>query len=143
MDRSEFERLRDLPDKSIDEDVVLQRSRDMSPLLFAVVPIRNSAGVDARVRVELNEKTDSKTINVVISGIGPICRLDIDGKEHKDFGNSHKHSLKLSDCSHPSVNLSRKIEKRADLSGKDIKDVFTDFCQKANITHHGLFRVIP
>ena len=141
MDRIEFERLRDLPDKFIEGDIVLQRSKDTSPLLSIVVPIENSAGVNATLRLELNEKTGTKTINVVVSGVGAICRLEVDGRPHKDYSGSHKHSLKLPDCTHPSINLGRQLEERSDLSGKDIKEVFTDFCKKANITHRGSLKI--
>ena len=141
MDRGELENLRDLPNKTIERDIILQRNKDTSPLLAIVVPIKNSAGVDAKVRIEINEKTDAKTINVFIAGVGPICRLDIDTKPHGSFDESHKHSLKEPDCSHPSVNLSRKIENRNDLSGKTIEEVFNDFCSKAKIKHIGKFLI--
>ncbi len=141
MDRSEFTRLRDLSGKTIEGDIILQQTRDTSPLFCATVSIENSAGTDARLRIEWNEQTDAKTLNVWAVGTGPICRLEVDSKPHKPAGRSHKHSLKQPDCPHPSINLSRQIDDRSDLSGKTIHEVFTDFCQKANITHAGRFSV--
>ena len=141
MNRDEFERLRDLPDKRIVGDINLQRTKNTAPLLSCVVPIENSAGVNALVRIELNEQTDSKTLNVWIPDTGPICRLDVDARDHKEIGRSHKHSLKLPDCPHPSINLSRDIQSRADLAGMTIQEVFTDFCHKARITHEGSFNI--
>jgi hypothetical protein len=64
MDRSEFIRLRDLPGKAINGDIALQRTKDTAPLFCATVSIENSAGADARLRIEWNEQTDSKTLNV-------------------------------------------------------------------------------
>lgn len=137
MDRSEFERLRDLPNKSINGDIVLQRNRDDAPHLTAIVDIENSAGVEAKLKILYNEETDAKTFNVWIVGNGPICRLDVDARPHKPCGRNHKHSLKQPDCSHSSVNLSRDVVDRPDLGGKTIEEVFTIFCSQSNITHNG------
>lgn len=137
MDRSEFTRLRDLPGKSIDGDIVLQRTRETAPLLCATVRINNASGADAKLRIEWNEQTNAKTLNVWVAGTGPICRLEVDSKPHKPHGRSHKHSLQQPDCPHPSINLSRHIENRDDLQGHTIHEVFTDFCQKAHILHKG------
>ncbi len=141
MDRSEFTRLRDLSGKTIDGDVILQRTRDTAPLFCATVSINNSAGAEARLRIEWNEKTDAKTLNVWVAGTGAICRLEVDSRPHKPHGRSHKHSLQQPDCPHPSINLSRQIEDRSDLNGKTIHEVFTYFCQKASITVSGNFSV--
>lgn len=141
MDRSEFTRLRDLPGKAISDDIVLQRTKDTAPLFCATVPIDNSAGADAKLRIEWNEQTDAKTLNVWVVGTGPICRLEVDSRPHNPNGRSHKHSLQQPDCPHPSINLSRQIENRNDLNGKTIHEVFTDFCQKANIAQMGSFSV--
>lgn len=137
MDRTEFERLRDLSGKRIEGNIVLQRSKNLSPLLLAKVSILNDAGVTASLRIELNEQTDAKTLNVTISDVGPVCRLEVDSRPHKKIGRSHKHSLKLPDCPHSAVNLSRDICERNDLNGKSIQEVFTDFCKKANICFDG------
>lgn len=141
MDRNEFEALRDLPGKTIAEDIVLQETKDNHPLYTARVTIRNDIGIDARLQITWNYETDAKSLNVWIPGVGPICRLDVDGPPHKPYGRCHKHSLKLPDCSSNVINLSRDIIDRNDLSSKSIKEVFTDFCQKACIEHHGEFHV--
>ncbi|MGB4057419.1 MAG: hypothetical protein WBK77_04985 [Alphaproteobacteria bacterium] len=140
MDRDEFEKLRDLPGKTINGDILLQSSKESSPLLSTTVSIMNNAGIEAKLRIELNEMTESKTLNVWIPGIGAICRLEVDAKPHKPYGRSHKHSLELEDCPLPHINLSRNIIDRSDLTGKSIKEVFIDFCQKANIEHLGDFK---
>jgi hypothetical protein len=142
MDRTEFERLRDLPGKFIAGDIVLERGKETSPLLSAIVAIENSAGVEAKLKVELNEETDAKTLNVWIPGIGPICRLDVDTRPHKPCGRSHKHSLQQPDCPHPSINLSRNVTDRAEMQGKTIHEVFTNFCVESMIEHRGVL-IVP
>lgn len=142
MERSEFNHLRDLQGKVIEDDIILERSKENSPLLTTTVSIKNTGNTDVKIRIEWNEKTDSKTVNVMVAGTGPICRLDIDTKAHKPYGTSHKHSLSTPDCPHPSINLGNKIEDRSDLSGKSIEEIFKDFCQRSNITHHGVFRIV-
>ncbi len=141
MDRLEFERLRDLPNKSIEGDIVLQRSRDEAPHLTAIVDIQNSAGADAKLKIFLNEETGAKTFNVWIVGVGAICRLDVDSRSHKPCGRNHKHSLQQHDCPHPSVNLGRNVADRPELAGKTIQEAFTIFCTQSNITHNGTLTV--
>ncbi len=80
MNREQFERLRDLPGKTIRGDIRLVRSRAVSPLLIAEgIRIDNSQGVDARLTISYNPEVGSKSFNVHVPGIGPICRLDVDG----------------------------------------------------------------
>jgi hypothetical protein len=137
MDRTEFERLRDLPGKFIEGDIVLARDGNTAPVLTATVMIENEAGVEAKLDIKFNEKTDAKTLNVRLAGVGAICRLDVDSNLHKPCGRSHKHSLQQPDCPHPSINLSRKVADRTDLQGLTIHEVFTNFCVESRIEHRG------
>ena len=73
MERSDFEHLRDLPGKTIAGDISLQKTKDSSPLYCATVSINTTTDVEARLRIEWNEQTDAKTLNVWIPGNGPIC----------------------------------------------------------------------
>ncbi|MFP5512150.1 MAG: hypothetical protein ACLGJC_03565 [Alphaproteobacteria bacterium] len=81
MDRSEFERLRDMRGKRIVGDIRLERRSDNSVAWEARdIPIINADGVEARLNVQLVAETGAKTLNVKIPGIGPICRLEVDSR---------------------------------------------------------------
>jgi hypothetical protein len=136
MDRIRFERLRDLPGKTIDIDIHLLPKRDRAGVfVMEDIPINNSEGVDARLKVEWIEETDAKCINVHIKGIGPICRLEVDSKDHAQFGRSHKHALREPTC--PENNLPRDITNRDELSGKEVQEIFLVFCVMAKIDYQG------
>lgn len=139
MDRTEFERLRDLPGKYVDGDIILQKDGRVY-LESEKLIIVNSDDVDATVLLRWNPETDSKTVNVIVSGLGPVCRLDVDGTVHAPAGRHHKHSLVHPDC--PVSNLGRGVVRRDDLAGQDIATVWTEFCRMANIEHRGQLRVI-
>jgi hypothetical protein len=115
MNRAEFEELRDLPGKRIVRDIILKRKKEGSVVYASgAVPIESDASAVANLYVEYNDATESKTINVMIVGVGPICRLDVDGKVHRPAGRSHKHSLRTPEC--PSDNLPLNVIDRSDLS---------------------------
>ena len=140
MDRAEFERLRDLPGKTIEGDILLSRIATRGPYLESEKTlIVNSHEVEAFAIVRWNKETDSKTVNVFVSGVGPICRLDVDGRVHAPAGRHHKHSLRTPSC--PEGNLGRDIQPRDDLAGRTIQQVFTEFCRIAGIIHRGTLKV--
>ena len=98
MTRTEFEALRDLPNKRISQDVRFRRPQQTRPNVIADdVTIENSAGVELRLTVHYNPERGSKTFNVHVLGKGPICRLDVDGPPHRPAGESHKHSVQTDD----------------------------------------------
>jgi hypothetical protein len=131
VNRTEFEALRDLQSKTIQEDIRFAKSRSMSPLLVAEgIRIANKHGVDS-----YNPQVGSKTFNVHVRGIGPICRLDVDGPPHRPAGRSHKHSIKSQRC--PERNLPEDVLDRPDLAGQSVRTLFAEFCRMASITHRG------
>ena len=137
MDRAEFEALRDLPDKVIEEDIRFSRKKNLSPLHTAEdIRIKNGLGYDLRLTVKVNPETGSRNFNVHISGLGPICRLDVDDQAHRPAGRSHKHSLMESSC--PDSNLPY-VEDRSGESGRPLEVLFRRFCDLANIEHRGQF----
>jgi hypothetical protein len=135
--RAEFERLRDMPGKVIVGDIRLQEQRQTKPLLRAEdVRIANEANADLRLALTYNPLTGSKSINVLVPGLGAVCRLDVDGPEHPPAGRSHKHSLRSEEC--PRRNLPSAVAWDGP-SGATMGEVFGDFCRRANITHQGEF----
>ncbi len=99
--------------------------------------IENDSAVALRLNINYNPEVGSKTFNVTAGGVGPICRLDVDGPAHRPAGRSHKHSLQTDRC--PERNLPDNVDDRADLAGKTIAELFAIFCQMADITHQGTF----
>jgi hypothetical protein len=80
MDRTEFEALRDLPGKQITQDIPFRRTAPLRPNVVADdVEILNTKGVELRLTIHFNPERGSKTFNVHVPGVGPICRLDVDG----------------------------------------------------------------
>ena len=138
MDRAAFEAVRDMPGKIIRGDIRLVARRQTQPALIAEnIVIENGAGVTLRMNISYNPEVGSKTFNVTATGVGPICRLDVDGPAHHPAGRSHKHSLRTERC--PDRNLPDNVDDRPDLSRKTVSELFEIFCQMANITHDGAF----
>ena len=138
MDRGTFEAVRDIPGKLIRVDIRLVARRQTQPALVAEnIVIENSTGVALRLNINFNPEVGSKTFNVIAAGVGPICRLDVDGPAHRPAGRSHKHALQTDRC--PERNLPDHVTDRPDLAGKSVTDLFAMFCQMADITHAGTF----
>jgi hypothetical protein len=138
VDRTQFEALRDLPDKRILQDIRFSRRQATAPAVTADgIPIENSAGIDARLNITYNPEVGSKTFNVHVVGVGPICRVDVDGPAHRPAGRSHKHALRNDRCL--DRNLPDEVHDRPDLSGKKLVELFEIFCQMAHIEHAGTF----
>lgn len=135
MNRAEFETLRDLPEKKIGGRIEFVQRRQTSPLWTAEnIQIENTSGSELRLTIQLNPEVGSTSFNVDIAGVGPICRLDVDGPAHRPAGRSHKHSLQTPRCA--DQNLPKVID-RPDLSGKPPAELFAIFCQMASITFEG------
>ena len=137
VDRSDFERLRDMPGKVIASDIRLVRRANLVPRVADGILIENELQIPLRLNISFNPESGAKTVNVVIQGVGPICRLDVDGPAHRPAGRCHKHSLQTARC--PGRNLPEAVIDRPDLSGKSIAEVFHVFCRLADIHHAGTF----
>lgn len=138
MNLTEFEALRDLPNKRIDQEVRFVKRAALKPALEADnITIKNAHGIDLRMNLHYNPETGSKTVNVYIPGTGPICRLDVDGTNHGDAGRSHKHALRNERCS--DRNLPDDVTSRSDLSGQSMRAVFEEFCRIGSIVFEGEF----
>jgi hypothetical protein len=136
MNRSEFEALRELPGKRIRGDIRFVRTKTTAPAVVADgIVVENAADTELRMNLSCNLESGAKTINVYVPGVGPICRLDVDGPAHRQVGRSHKHSLQTDRC--PDRNLPEEVKARPELSGKTLRDVFEAFCVIAKIEHDG------
>jgi hypothetical protein len=138
VNRTEFETLRDIPGKIIRGDIRFSRRQATSPALVADgIVIENVGGVELRLNITVNPEVGSKTFNVHVPGMGPICRLDVDGPAHPPAGRSHKHALQSDRC--PDRNLRDGVTDRPELSGKPIRALFDEFCKLGDISHEGSF----
>ena len=138
MTRTEFEALRDLPEKRILQEIRFAKRAALRPALEADnITIENANGIDLRMNLHFNPETGSKTVNVYVPGTGPICRLDVDGTKHGDAGRSHKHALVTERC--PDRNLPDEVKPRGDLSGESMRVVFDEFCRIGTIRFDGEF----
>jgi len=136
MDRGEFEALRNERNKMIEGPIRLVRRAATSPALFVDgITIHAVSSNDVRLSLAYNPEIGSKTCNVYVPGVGPICRLDVDGPAHRPAGRSHKHSLQTSRC--PDRNLPDGVLDRPDLAGRSFREVFQAFCEMAHIVHNG------
>lgn len=138
MNRTEFEALRNLPGKVIREDIKFSKRQATAPSLVAEgIPIENADGVQLRLNINFNPEIGSKTFNVHVPGVGPICRLDVDGPKHHPAGRCHKHSVQTERC--PDRNLPDNVMDRPDLAGRSVRECLDVFCAMAGITISGGF----
>jgi hypothetical protein len=138
VNRTEFEGLRDLADKVIRADIRFSKRQATMPALIAEgIAIENSSAVDLRLNITFNPEVGSKTFNVHVPGLGPVCRMDVDGPAHRPAGRSHKHALLSERC--PERNLRDGVSDRPDLSGRSVRDLFDVFCELGNIRYEGTF----
>jgi hypothetical protein len=136
MDRTEFEALRDLSGKLIEGDVRLASSSHLGSVLAADdIPIRNSANTGLILNLTYLRARRGFKINVHVRGVGPICRLEVNGPEHPGATRTHKHALRTNRC--PNRNLHADVTARPELQGKTMRDVWRTFCEMASITHQG------
>ncbi len=139
MNREEFERLRDLPDKRIIGNIEFTPSRQVSTtLIIDRIRVENSAGYEIVLNGSYIRDIPSLKLNFHIVGTGAFCRLEINGKVHKNAGRTHKHSV------HDESSIRRHLPDptpRADLdlTAQSAKQIWETLCQEANITHLGEF----
>lgn len=131
MTRTEFEDLRKTTGKHFEGMLKFSPDPNHPGSYVASGVIRCSDGTAATAYLRYNDITLSKTINIVMAGVGPICRLDVDGSIHKDAGRNHKHELRTPGCS--ANNLPTAVP-RPELAGFTIDQVISIFCVDAGIS---------
>lgn len=137
MNRTEFETLRNLPDKRILADVHFELKQATSPnLTFEDVVVENSLNYEIVLNGTFKPDIPSVTFNFVLRGTGPICRLCVNGTLHPGAGRTHKHDLRQD--SDPRNNLPIAVA-RPDMDGATVKDVWKTLMDQANIQHTGIF----
>lgn len=94
----------------------------------------------ANLHIEYNEATEAKSMNVMMVGVGPVCRLEVDSRPHRPAGRSHKHALGTPEC--PSNNLPLDVIDRPDLAGQPLEHVFAEFCAMAHIEYSGKIKLL-
>jgi hypothetical protein len=137
MNQLEFQALRDLRGKRITGDILFLRTIGSGPnLVFDNVRIENTENFEVVLNGTLKPNIPSLTFNFVLRGVGPICRLDVNGTIHDPVGRTHKH--KLINESDPRKNLPTAF-KRSDIDSTnfDVKKVWSQLCAQANIQHDG------
>jgi len=137
MNRQEFESLRDLPNKTIEGDIVFTQPRDTALVFVAAkIPIVSTATVKAYLDIRYITITDYCSFNVTIEGTGQVCRLEHNAKDHRGAGRDHKHSLQTEDCPLRDLPHAQSFD---GLNNKTVKEVFKIFCKAAHINHRGTF----
>jgi hypothetical protein len=138
VNRQEFEHLRDLPGKRVTANIVWTTPRDAKPnRVFELVALENELGCDVVVNGTYKPDIPAVTYNFVLRGVGPICRVDVNGTIHGNAGRTHKHDLRQE--ADPQKNLPVAVD-RKDLDGKTPRQVWEDLCTRANIQHTGNFQ---
>lgn len=137
MDHEEFKQLRDLPGKRISEDIVWSQPTDMKPnYVFERVNVENDLGWRVLVNGTFKPGIPSVTYNFQVVGVGPICRVTVNGVFHRGAGRTHKNDLRKE--SDPRNNLPTAVA-RTDLEDQSPAEVWRDLCNRAKITHDGTF----
>lgn len=141
MTKDDFDQLRNLPNKIIQNDLEFVQSANPS-VFRCEQKIDNNLGYEVILTGTYNELLPSVIFNFRVVGIGAICRYCVNGKLHKDavtkkLSRTHKHSLKTENC--PNNNIPNARE-RLDLDIKtfsDIEGIWSKICNEAKIQHLG------
>jgi len=135
MNRLTFEKLRDLPDKEIRDDILFKKE-NTNTLIFDNIRVYNSMGIDLLINGTYKPNIPSIKFNFYVRGTGHICRVEVNSTIHKENGRTHKHSLQKESC--PRRNLPY-TEPRYDLKDKSVKQVWEIICSQSEINHNGVF----
>jgi len=135
MDRQTFEKLRDLPDKEILDDISFKKE-NAGTLSFDNVRVYNSMGIDLLLNGKYKPDIPSVRFNFCVRGTGPVCRVEVNSSIHGESGRTHKHSLQKESC--PRRNLPY-AESRDDLKDKDTGQIWEILCRQSKINHKGIF----
>ena len=137
MNRSEFEALRNLPNKQINADIRFELKQATSPnLTFEEVLVQNALQYEVVLNGTFKPDLPSVTFNFVLRGGSPICRVCVNGTMHSGAGRTHKHDLRRE--GDPRNNLPAAFA-RPELSELSVREVWETLLRQANIVHKGNF----
>ena len=115
MNRAAFLQLRALPGKVIDVNIAFQvEAGSGGNRVFRGVVVENTLDWGIVLNGTYKPIQNSFTFNFVARGVGPICRVDVNGTIHPPAGRTHKHDLVADDD--PYRNLQTPLHDRI-LSG--------------------------
>jgi hypothetical protein len=136
--REEFVQLRKMDGKTISSDIEFVRNSRLveDVLCFEKVPVENYLDLEVLLNGSYDRRTGETTFNFVVQGVGPVCRVDVNGNEHGDAGRNHKHELQKESC--PRRNLPF-AEPRPDFADKTPREIWDQLCLQAKIDHTGKF----
>lgn len=136
MNRTEFEQLRDLPDKTITGDIEVVQKKHATIHASKAISVQNNLGIDLQLNVLCHKHIPHFTFNFSVKGVGPICRYDVNGAIHGNAGRTHKHALETDRC--PERHLpNARPRNDLDIPGITIEDVWDVVCKEANLLHQG------
>jgi hypothetical protein len=138
VDPDEFRALRGLPGKKIEVDIEFVNIRKLAEhvLVFDDAPVVNSMNLPVVVGGQYNRKTGRLTFHFTLEGCGLICRLCVNGADHKEDGRTHKHELEAAGDVRKHLPSAKR---REDLLGKRPREVWEILCRNAHIEHNGRF----
>jgi hypothetical protein len=141
MNRNQFLELRNLPGKTIASDIeFIPHKFSTSSLIFEQVEVSNSLGYELILNGSFVPAIPAIKFNFSIkSAGGSICRIEINGKLHREAGRTHKHDLRTENC--PRKNLPfADARSDLDLSKQSASEIWAIICKEANIIHTGVFK---
>ncbi len=137
MNRTEFEQLRNLPDKFIEEDIVFVPSKNISTVLECEqIKVENSLGISLILNCSYIPDIPRLKFNFHVQGVGAICRFEVNGKVHGEAGRTHKHYLVNESCSRKNL---PEADPRPDLAllVYSPKEIWNKVCEQSRIVHLG------
>jgi len=139
MVRYEFEQIRDLPGKRISGNVRFVQKKGSRPCyVLESTKVENELGLDLFLDGTYTPGIPKIVFNFRIKGVGPICRVCINGRYHPNVGRTHKHDL-IGEAD-PGHNLPN-VRRRSDLMNKPLSEVWQTICQQAQILHDGILQI--
>ncbi|HJT77233.1 MAG TPA: hypothetical protein VJ739_08525 [Gemmataceae bacterium] len=145
MTRDEFEELRRSP-KTIEGDIAFYPyEQDAEVWVFEGIKVENHLGYTLFLNGAYDPRTGYIKFNFALKAegrrqSGPICRLEVRGKVHRDAGRTHKQDLREPRCMRR--NLPHAVA-RDELEKLGLRQVWETLCRQANIDHTGQFTEPP
>jgi hypothetical protein len=138
MTKDEFDELRRMSGKEISVDILFVKTKHLPEevVIFDRAPVENSMDYEIFLNGHYNRKTGSLTFNFTLQGVGPICRVDVNGAIHGDQGRTHKHELTSEQDPNAGLPIARA---RSDFEGKTAREVWELICKLAKIENTGTF----